>query len=384
MGSGMRREKKSNKKVKTMMKKFTAICLGHIVLCTFLLSGCGTEGQQEEENLVILEQGGTTIDYSLAETVISDVVKTKKVRCDYRQLESVDIAFAESGKTIKKVHVQAGDEVVKGQLLAELDVGEVDGKIRKLEYQIARNTLLLSHLEENENNEISTKWLGYLYGSDKSDKKREAVEEAVADLQQGNAYSREDYEDAIAMDMLELEQIQRNVANSYVYADRDGTISYVKPGLEGSFSEADERIISIIDGTEGIFVAEDTEYASYFSEGVAVTASVLSGMGAGEHELMPYKMEEWGDVLMFTFADEIDSSVIKVGTIGSLKVITGIREQVLNIPKSAVHTADGKSYVYVVGEGNVREMKWIETGLYGDNSVEVVSGLTEGEKVILK
>ena len=28
--------------------------------------------------------------------------------------------------------------------------------------------------------------------------------------------------------------------------------------------------------------------------------------------------------------------------------------------------------------------KWIETGLYGDSTVEVLSGLTEGERVILR
>ncbi len=32
----------------------------------------------------------------------------------------------------------------------------------------------------------------------------------------------------------------------------------------------------------------------------------------------------------------------------------------------------------------MREVKWIETGLYGDSTVEVLSGLTEGERVILR
>ena len=32
----------------------------------------------------------------------------------------------------------------------------------------------------------------------------------------------------------------------------------------------------------------------------------------------------------------------------------------------------------------MREMKWIEIGLVGDDKVEIVSGLQEGEKVIIK
>ena len=56
----------------------------------------------------------------------------------------------------------------------------------------------------------------------------------------------------------------------------------------------------------------------------------------------------------------------------------------LTVPLKAVHLASGKSYVYVLGEGNMREVKWIETGLFGDETVEILSGLTEGEKVIIK
>ena len=32
----------------------------------------------------------------------------------------------------------------------------------------------------------------------------------------------------------------------------------------------------------------------------------------------------------------------------------------------------------------MREVKWIEVGLAGKDKVEIVSGLVEGEKVILK
>ena len=60
------------------------------------------------------------------------------------------------------------------------------------------------------------------------------------------------------------------------------------------------------------------------------------------------------------------------------------RSQVLCVPAQAVHSADGRDYVYVLGEDQMREVKWIETGLYGDSTVEVLSGLTEGERVILR
>lgn len=369
---------------KQIINKSAAACLGLVLLSACLLSGCTGGQPSSEENLIIVESEQAEVEYNLAVASVGDVVKTKKIRCDYKQLQSMDMAFATGGKEVRKVYVKAGDDVVKGQLLAELDIGDVDSKVRDLEYRITRNSLLLSYVDENENNEISSMWLKHNYEFDFSEEKQSAQQESIAKLQQKNEYSREDYRDAIAIDTLELEQIRKEIAECYLYAEMDGTVSYVKSNMEGMKSEAGQRVISIIDGTEGLLVADDAEYASYFAEGTEVELSILSGTGAGSYKVIPYKMEEWEDKLWFTFTEDTDKSVIKVGDIGTLKLVTGMREQVLKVPLEAVHTADGKSYVYVVGAGNIREVKWIETGLYGDTEVEVTSGLTEGEKVILK
>ena len=73
-----------------------------------------------------------------------------------------------------------------------------------------------------------------------------------------------------------------------------------------------------------------------------------------------------------------------MGSSAVITLETSRKDHVLCIPAQAVHEADGKSYVYVLGENDIREVKWIETGLYGDSMVEVVGGLTEGENIILK
>ena len=357
--------------------------MGTILCSSLLLSACGAT-KSVEEPLILVEPSEEETQYEMAIATVGDVVKTQKIRCNYRQLDSMDMAFPVSGKEIKEVHVKVGDTVKEGDLLAELDVGDVDGKIRELEYRIARNNLLLQYVDENENFEISSMWHTYIYHSAHSDEKAEAVADSVAALQKQNEYVREDYSDAIAMDTLELEQIQEEIAQSYLYAGMDGTVSYVKSNLVGEISEEEERVISIIDGSEGIFVVEDGKYADYFSEDVEVDMKILSGTAAGSYKVIPYKMEEWGEELFFTLTEDEENVAVKVGDMGTLEMIMGERKQVLHIPVTAVHTADGKEYVYVAGEGNIREVKWIETGLYGDNLVEVISGLNEGEKVIVR
>ena len=54
------------------------------------------------------------------------------------------------------------------------------------------------------------------------------------------------------------------------------------------------------------------------------------------------------------------------------------------MPVDAVHNADGKNYVYVLGENNIWETKWITVGLEGKDNVEITDGLSEGDMVILK
>ena len=87
---------------------------------------------------------------------------------------------------------------------------------------------------------------------------------------------------------------------------------------------------------------------------------------------------------MFSLAEGEESATIEVGTLGAIVAVVKQRSQVLCVPAQAVHSADGRDYVYVLGEDQMREVKWIETGLYGDSTVEVLSGLTEGERVILR
>lgn len=359
-------------------KKLLAI-LG--VICVFS-TGCSTV-EEGVDNIVLIEDEAQSLVYDMAVASVADVVKTEKVKCIYQQVNDESLSFSVSGKRIAKVYVERGDSVKKGQLLASLDIGNAEDTIETLEYRIARNKLLLEYMQINEDNNISSIWLQYLYHSGLTVAEQERVKENVAALQQSNRYTREDYEDAIALDEKELALLKADMKQVNLYAGMDGTVSYIRSNLEGASSIKDEEIIRIIDSSECLFAVDVVEYASYFEEGVGVEMSISSGTAAGTYSLIPHDMENWGDKLLFAIEGDDGSTTIEVGTMGLMKVVLGKAEQVLSVPTSAVHVADGKSYVYVLGQDNVREVKWIETGLIGDTLAEVISGLEEGEKVIL-
>lgn len=354
-----------------------------VFLMGCLLTGCSTVAE-EEENIILIEKEQEALVYEMATVAIDDVKKTQKLRCSYQQVNDESLSFSVSGKRVAEVYVQEGDAVVKGQLLAELDIGNADEQIRTLEYNIARNEIILSNLQLNEDNEISALWLRFLYQSGQSEGEKKALEENVARIQNNYRHTREDCEDAIALDKAQLAILKQDKKNCYIYAGMDGTVAMVKERLEGSTSVMDEEVIQIIDSSECLFEAKDLTWISYFEEGKEEDLTIISGTGAGSYKVVPYDMENWDELILFTLSGDTSNVNIGVGASGTIQFTLDERKQVLTVPIKAVHQAGDESYVYVLGEGNMREVKWIETGLVGDTNVEVISGLTEGEKVILK
>ena len=75
--------------------------------------------------------------------------------------------------------------------------------------------------------------------------------------------------------------------------------------------------------------------------------------------------------------------VIKPGMTADILVKTDSKENVLFIPEEAVKEKDGKKIVTILEDDIIKERE-IETGLLStDRTIEVISGLSEGEKVIL-
>lgn len=364
-----------------MNKKRAFIMMSLLILGAF--PGCA-RGMTEEDNIVILEQEEEETETRLITAVLSDVVLTKNIRCTYAQLNAQQVRFPVSGKMIEKVYVKKGDTVEKGQLLAELSGGSKEEEIEKLEYQIARNRLQLEHLQENEDFEISRRWLDYIYKSQHSADAEKGLKDGIEDLQRNNRYNREDYEDTLALDERQLSALRQEEAQSRVYADFAGVASYVKEELEGSTSNREETIIQITDNSQCMFIVEDMTDAPYVREGQELDMQIVAGSGAGKYKMLPYKMEEWTDKMLFTIVGGGETTVIEAGTNGNLTLILEERKQVLSLPTSAVHKAEEEYYVYVVDESGNRQVKWIKTGLWGKSNVEIVEGLEEGEKVALK
>ncbi|MBL7142065.1 MAG: efflux RND transporter periplasmic adaptor subunit [Candidatus Pacebacteria bacterium] len=75
---------------------------------------------------------------------------------------------------------------------------------------------------------------------------------------------------------------------------------------------------------------------------------------------------------------------IRSGMSADIVIKAQTKDNVLILPEDAIRTRDSRDFVEILVDGNVQE-KDIEVGLKGSNDmVEIVSGLEQGEKVILR
>ncbi len=344
------------------------------------VTGCNQTAEQEPVIVVTNDEPGYI--YNLAEVKKSNVTLTKKFSCRYMQTKEQEVSFSEGGKKIEKIYVREGDYVNVGDVLAEVSYGTLEEEIAALEYKMKKETLQKQYLDIHEEFDLTGSYYSLVYGSKCEEEDVEAQEERDEEIRESYKNQREDYDDEREFDEAELAKLKKELKDSRLYAAMSGMVYTVEPNLEGSVSQRDEVIMTIIDGTEGVFAMEEAAYADCFTSGETLSMEIAYGAAKGMYEVMPYEMDTWGEMQYFSIFDGPENDGIEVDTMGNICVILDEKENVLSLPNECIFEADGKSYVYVLDEKNMKTVCWIEIGLEGDNTTEIVSGLKEGDTVV--
>ena len=75
-------------------------------------------------------------------------------------------------------------------------------------------------------------------------------------------------------------------------------------------------------------------------------------------------------------------AAVKPGMTATVSVITANKDNVVAVPSAAISTSGGQSTVTVRVNGS-DEVRAVETGLKGDGTTEIVSGLNDGDQVVM-
>ncbi len=324
--------------------------------------------QQQEANSQIkaLDKALTALNPEKNMPLITSFAASKTVFKHYVELQgSVEtdqniLITPEMGGILKNVHVKKGQRVKKGQLLATIDDGGMSQSLAQMQVQKALAKTTFERQERLWNQNIGSE-IQYLQAKTAYDGQVKAV----------NA-------------------MQQQVAKASIKAPFSGTIddiitekgNVVATGLTAIF-----RIVSL----ENMYVKADVPetYITSVTVGkqVEVSFAVLG-------ETFDTTISQTGSFINpnnRTFKAEIDlknrKNNIKPNLTARLKINDYTNKNAIVIPQSIIsENAQGEQYIYILKQINqdkaVASRVIIETGKKQGNSIEVLSGLKDGDQII--
>lgn len=329
----------------------------------------------------------------------ADFVETVLVTGSLVAREDVLVAPEVEGLRILELRADQGDEVKKGDILAVLETVTLDTQLAQNAANIARSTAAIAQAQ-SQITEVQAR-----------------LTEAKAQLERAKPLSKQGYLSESTLDTrtaaknsleallvsakgglqaAEAEKIQFEAARrelewrrtrSEVRAPVDGIISrrtaHVGAIATALGLAAGEPMFRIIQNGEIELDAEVGEaQVRKLKAGQTATITVAGGSTAtGTVRLVSPEIDNTtrlGKVRIFIGADK----KLRIGTFASAQIETA-RQRGLAVPVSAVSTAGGISTALVLDGETVRERK-IKTGLTSGGLVEVVSGISEGDRLIAR
>ncbi|MDF9877292.1 multidrug efflux pump subunit AcrA (membrane-fusion protein) [Cellulosimicrobium cellulans] len=301
-----------------------------------------------------------------------------------------DVSFAAAG-TVLTVEVAAGDTVEAGQTLATIDTLQLDAALAQADADLAQAQADLADAQESDD------------GSDAAGAAVEARESAVAVAQQASDDA------AAAMADATLTAPAAGLVTSVGVAVGDTVGSTGSSASTGSGSPGGTGTVpGASTGGSGSSASSGSSDTAAFT--IVGTDAWTVDVSVGEADVTAIETGDQVEMTSDDLTDTVFGTVSEIGRLPSttqgavaypvsvtvtgspeglydgvsvdVSIVTERRTDVLSVPAAAVSTNDdGASVVTLVADDGSTSEQVVETGETSGQSVEIVSGLTEGDTV---
>ncbi|WP_438446351.1 efflux RND transporter periplasmic adaptor subunit [Gorillibacterium sp. sgz5001074] len=337
------------------------------------LTGCGLLPQEEaEEALPTINPPKLSKkpEYPVRkDTLFSKVRGSGKLM----SMKEEDVYFLEENKRIKEIYVKTGDRVEAGQLVAELDVTDLESQLRQKKLESRSEELKMIELLRNP--------------GDKS----------AAELEQAKI--------SFELKREELVKLEESISRSKISATFSGEVVAVYK-KKGDMSKAYEGVATVADLSQLTVAASvSQEDLKKVAVGMEVNVDINSaGQYKGTVKQLPnpnktaggnnpggyyggfdgsgqQRQPETPDQFLQVELEKLPEKASR-GTPLSVEVIVQKKENALVIPAAALRSMSGRNYVQVVDDKGVKREVDVEIGMQTSTDVEIVKGLASGQKVV--
>jgi RND family efflux transporter MFP subunit len=219
------------------------------------------------------------------------------------------------------------------------------------------------------------------------EKQVELAQLALDELQRGvDPLLKNDVERA----RLDLEMVIAAISDSQITAPFDGKILSIAL-TEGRAVDAFNPVVTVADPSELEISAELQSTAMQdLAEGMPTTMVLVSRPGEefkGEIRKLPYpygsgggstKVEEEDKTTRVTMEGSLEEAGMELGDLMRVTVVLEQKPDVLWLPPQAIRTFEGRNFV-VVRDGDGTRRVDVKVGIKGDDRVEIIEGLQEGQ-----
>jgi len=212
-----------------------------------------------------------------------------------------------------------------------------------------------------------------------------------------NPQTLRNYNIAIETAMINLDQAKQDLLKTEIIAPFDGTVVSVDVKSNDQLSQFDyasKPAVYLVDTKtirmKGIIDEIDITRVSV-GQAAIIKVDALPGRDLKGHVrfVSPFGTLQSGvvnfPVEIYMDKDE-DTSGLRGGLTATADIITGMRENVLQVPNRAIKGLSGDYWVDVVIDASSAktEKRPVKTGVQNKKNTEIISGLKEGEQVLIE
>lgn len=349
------------------------------VLLLLSLSSCGTK-EAEAPNL--LEPLSGTESYR--EVAYGDVGMMKIV---YGTIVPTEHAmFWDTLVNVDQLFVDVGDYVEKGAVIASADLEtaretkqELEAArtflVRKQELMVKKQELLIKKLQ------LKQEGLAQLGDTEGA----AAVEIEIATEQENANYDNLLYQHQLSDYDEQIQKQQQIIEDGTLVATASGYVSYVKELKNGNGVTTAENVVVIADYENTYIKVEDVTIADKLLEKYNQYYTIKDG------KKVPLREYAYSAQECLTAENQLKYPSLRmqyedmkqqgeVGTVIPIYLIKERAENVLYVGNDSIYEDDQGYFVYCK-KGEQRVQTYIETGISDASNTEVLSGLSEGDKV---
>lgn len=276
---------------------------------------------------------------------------------------------------VKKLNVNVGDHVKKGDLLACLDQSELLAQYNQIKANLGNveTTLKYAGIEKERQNALLKKNFTSQQSYDIAVKNFEIAKAQVAQVSASLEYAK------IQLDFTKIiAPIDGVVASVTTQEGETVAATFTAPTFLTIIDLNRLEVKAYVDETDisKVNIGQKAEFTVDTYTGTSFDGIVRA--------IYP-KAEIKDNVVNYIVIMEITDSknkIIRPEMTATINILSESFENVIAIPNKAITHKEGDAYVYTLADGNPVEKK-IKTGVKDKSFTQVISGLVENEKIIL-